>query len=66
MGRRGSRVEEVPITYRWINEGSSLRLNKQIPQMFMVAIGYRIIKSPLNALVPPAIKGAVYNFFRDW
>jgi glycosyltransferase involved in cell wall biosynthesis len=66
MRQRGFRVEEVPITYRWINQGSSLRLNKQVPQMFMVAIGYRIIKSPLNAIVPPSVKGAVYNFFRGW
>jgi dolichol-phosphate mannosyltransferase len=66
MRQRGFRIDEVPITYRWINEGSSLRLNKQVPQMFMVAVGYRIIKSPLNALVPPSLKGAVYNFFRGW
>lgn len=66
MRQRGFRVMEVPITYRWINKGSSLKLKRQVPQMFAVALGYRIIKSPLNAVVPPRLKGAVYNFFRGW
>ncbi len=66
MHLHGFRVVEKPVAYRWIREGSTLVLKKQIPQMMIVALGYRITRSPINVLVPPALKGAVYNFFKRW
>ncbi len=64
MQRLGLRIIEEPVTYRWNGEGSTLDLRKQPLQMMMVAIGYRIARSPLDALLPGNAKAAIYNFFR--
>jgi glycosyltransferase involved in cell wall biosynthesis len=66
MRKRKLNVVETPITYRWVNEGSTLRLKRQVPQMFMVALGYKIVRSPLKDVVPDRLKGFVYNLLKRW
>ncbi len=59
-------VVEVPITYNMITEGTKLRMTKQVPQMFIVAIGYRIAKSRFKVLVPSKVKGKIYHYIKKW
>lgn len=66
MQKRGFRIIEVPIRYNMIYEGTKLRLKKQIPQMFMVAIGFRLKHSRFNKYFSPKLKGFVYNAIRKW
>jgi dolichol-phosphate mannosyltransferase len=66
MERQGLAVREVPITYHMENEGSKVRVSRQIPRMLMVTVSYRIVRSPLNKLFPTGFKTALYNWVRSW
>jgi glycosyltransferase involved in cell wall biosynthesis len=62
----GIRVREIPITYHQVNEGTKLVLHKQIPQMFIATLGFRISRSRFNRLFPSKFKGYVYDAVRRW
>lgn len=62
----GLKVKEIPITYHQVNEGTKLVLHKQIPQMFIATLGFRISRSRLNQLLPSKLKGYIYNTVRRW
>ena len=62
----GLKVEEIPITYHQVNEGTKLVLHKQVPQMFIATLGFRISRSRLNRLFPSKFKGYIYNAVRKW
>jgi glycosyltransferase involved in cell wall biosynthesis len=66
MHRHGFVVKEIPITYRIVNESSSVRVGKQIPKMFIITLSYRITKSPLKALFPESFRIRVYNALKNW
>ncbi len=62
----GFKVSEIPIRYRQVNEGSKLVLRRQIPQMLIVAMGFRLARSRYNKLVPKSLRGYVYNRIKKW
>jgi glycosyltransferase involved in cell wall biosynthesis len=62
----GLKVKEIPITYHQVNEGTKLVLRKQIPQMFIVTLGFRLSRSRLNRLFPSRLKEYIYNAVRKW
>ncbi|MEM0201956.1 MAG: glycosyltransferase [Candidatus Micrarchaeaceae archaeon] len=64
--RLGMQVKELPITYHQMNEGTKLILHKQIPQMFIATLGFRISRSRFNRLFPSRLKGYVYETVRKW
>jgi dolichol-phosphate mannosyltransferase len=66
MKRQGLPVEEVPITYHMQNEGSKVRVSKQIPKMFVVTTSYRVTRSPVGRIFPARFKSAVYRWVRKW
>jgi hypothetical protein len=66
LHRAGFNVKEVPITYSIVNEHSKVNVGKQIPKMFVITLGYRITKSPLNKIIPHKFKGQVFNRIRRW
>ncbi|MDE1865501.1 MAG: glycosyltransferase [Candidatus Micrarchaeota archaeon] len=59
-------VEEVPITYYVKNEGSKVRVGRQIPKMFVVTLSYRITRSPFGMLFPVWFRSAVYRWVKSW
>ena len=66
MRRRNLMVEEIPITYKIVNEESKVDVSKQIPKMFVVTFCYRISRSPLNNIIPEGFKVSLYNWVRSW
>ena len=66
MKRRKYNIEEVPITYKVILEGTKVNVRKQIPKMFIVTFSYRITRSPLNAVIPEKLKRSVYERVKKW
>lgn len=66
LHRRNFRVVEVPLSYSVVKEGSKVDLKKQIPKMFLMTAGYRLVRSPLNIVIPERLKMAVYNCIRNW
>ena len=64
MRLHGYNVVEMPVTYNMIYEGSKLRLKRHVPQMFIVALNYRIEHSAFNRLMPRRLKVFVYNLIK--
>lgn len=57
----GARVIEAPVVYRMGEEGSKVRVKRQLPQMLLVAFGYRIVRSPARHLVPAELQRSIYR-----
>jgi glycosyltransferase involved in cell wall biosynthesis len=64
--RLGVKVKELPITYHQVNEGTKLVLHKQIPQMFIATLGFRISRSRFNCLFPSKLKTYIYGAVKKW
>jgi glycosyltransferase involved in cell wall biosynthesis len=59
-------VVEIPIDYSIIKEGSKVDLKRQIPKMFLITVGYRLVRSPLNAVMPEKLKSELYDKIRNY
>jgi glycosyltransferase involved in cell wall biosynthesis len=64
--RLGFKLKEFPIKYRQVNEGTKLVMRKQIPQMFVATLGFRLSRSRIGSVVPDSLKGYIYNKVRKW
>jgi len=62
----GIKVKEFPITYHQVNEGTKLKLSRQIPQMLVATIGFRVSRSRFNAIIPDALKARIYEMVKHW
>lgn len=62
----GFRVKEFPISYRQNNEGTKLVMRRQIPQMLVATVGFRISRSRLGKYIPSKAKGFVYDKVKRW
>ncbi len=59
-------VVEVPIAYYHNEMDSKILMRSRIPQMFIVALGYRLVRSRLGYLFPKGIQYKIYDLFRSW
>ncbi|MDE1851940.1 MAG: glycosyltransferase [Candidatus Micrarchaeota archaeon] len=61
LGKSGAKIIEAPVVYRMGYEGSKVRVKRQLPQMLLVAFGYRIVRSPVRHLVPAELQRSIYR-----
>ncbi len=62
----GFNIVEFPITYHQVNEGTKLILHRQIPQMLLVTIGFRLSRSRFNRIFPVKLRSRIYNVVKKW
>ncbi len=62
----GFRIKEFPIKYNQVNEGSRLILHKQVPQMLIATLGFRLSRSRFGKLFPDSVKGYIYDKVKRW
>ena len=60
LNRAGYKIEEVPIT--WEDQtGSSLKMRRTVPTMFLAAVRLRVVNSPLRGMVENRFSAYLYR-----
>ncbi len=63
---KGKKVKEFGVVYDQVNEGTSISIATNAPQMLVAAFGFRIYKSRFGKLVPQSLLLYVYNRIKRW
>lgn len=62
----GRIIKEIGVKYNQSNEGTSISIARNAPQMLIAALGFRIYKSRFRAMVPKKLMQFVYNRIKRW
>ncbi len=63
---KGYRVVEEGVRYRQMNDGTSIRILRNSPQMLVAALGFRVYKSRFIKLFPRRVVRHIYRRIDRW
>jgi glycosyltransferase involved in cell wall biosynthesis len=63
---KGRKIVELGVAYDQSNEGTSISIARNAPQMLAAAFGFRIYKSRFGVLIPKSLTRFAYNRIKRW